>query len=75
MENKDNKLTIWIEIFKIFSIFLIVIVSGIAGIFYKNTFINNKSELILLCIGCFFLIVVTLILTKSIYELIKYLKK
>ncbi|MCH8318199.1 MAG: hypothetical protein IIA88_06845 [Bacteroidetes bacterium] len=74
-EIDDKKLTIWIEIFKMFSIFLIVLVTGISGILFKNTFLNNKIELILLYFAGVFLFVVIIIFFLSLYKLIKYLIK
>ena len=78
MENnqtEDKKINIWVEIFKMFSIFLIVLVTGISGILFKNTFLNNKIELTLLCFAEIFLFMAIIIFFKSLFELFKYLKK
>ncbi|MCH8318125.1 MAG: hypothetical protein IIA88_06465 [Bacteroidetes bacterium] len=71
----DKKFTFWIETFKVFSIFIIVLVTAIGTILFRNNFESNKLELILLFVATGFLIFVLIIFWVSIYKLIKLLKK
>lgn len=74
-DTDDKKFTFWIEIFKAFSVFIIVLVAGTSTIIFKNNFENNKFELILLYIGTGFLVFVLIIFVLSIYKLLKLIKK
>jgi len=67
--------TFWIELFKVFSVFIIVLVTGIGTILLRNNFENNELELNLLYIGTGFLVFVLIIFWISIYKSYKYSKK
>ena len=71
----DKKFTFWIEVFKVFSVFIIVLVAGTSTIIFRNNFENNKFELILLFVGTGFLVFVLIIFVLSIYKLLKLFKK
>ena len=71
----DKKFTFWIELFKVFSVIIIVLVTGTATILFRNNFETNKYELILLFAGTAFLVLSLIIFWVSIYKLTKYLKK
>ena len=67
-----------IELFKIYSVFVIALVSAIGGILLKDDLNNNDIEITLLIIGSIFLFSVSIIFLRSILKikkLVKFLNK
>lgn len=70
----ERKLKAEIELFKIYSLFIIGLITGISSLLLKDKFYDNNIVLILLIIGFVFLIAVTIIFIKYLHQ-IKILTK
>ena len=74
-ETIDKKVKIELELFKIYSFFLIGLVTGIASILFRNAFYDNKIILIALIIGIVFLIFTGTVGIISYIKIYKFTKK
>jgi len=64
-----------IEFLKLLFILLIGLVTGISGLAIKETFGQNRNELILTSIGIILLMAVLISLIVVLFRIINYLKK
>ncbi len=74
-EINQEKIKIRIEIFRIYSFFLIGLITGITSLLLRNNFYKNIIELNLLIVGVIFFIIVIYLFFKSLSNLNKILKR
>ena len=70
----DKKLKAQIDLFKIYSVFLIGLISGITGILLQNE-LNNNIFVTLLIIGFIFFIIVVIIFIRTLFIIYKLINK
>jgi len=74
-EKIEKKIEIEIDLFKMYSVFLIGLITGITTIIFEEQFYQNKIKLIVLILGLLFLTFVIFVFVKSYIKIYKLTKK